>query len=422
MREHRPDVSQRATSRNLFVIVLTANRHTFGRSRVGTRCRRLTLALLAVAMCSELAPTTANAADTRSSRRAVQARRARAAREINALQATDRQVSKALDSLAQQVQSQTADVAAARQAAAVAAARERELRAAEARTRAKVAQTLTAFRSAAVNEYITGQRRGDPGPVRTDSLAELSRRRVFADLAIVTGRQLVDQLRSATEDLEVAGREATAARAIVDARQRQVTAKLNDTARAQRDQLRLAARLQVRLEQRLGEAASLARLDSRLAAELRRSQTRLARRVPFAPSYSGPTRSVRGAKVRTVGGITVATHIATRVGSMLTSARRSGIALGGSGYRNPSQQIATRRRNCGSSSYAVYRKPAGSCRPPTARPGQSMHERATAIDFTTNGRIVSSRTSAYRWLRRNASRYGLRNLPGEPWHWSTNGR
>jgi len=51
-----------------------------------------------------------------------------------------------------------------------------------------------------------------------------------------------------------------------------------------------------------------------------------------------------------------------------------------------------------------------------------MHERGLAIDFTSNGAIVTSRSPAFRWLRAHAGSYGLRNLSGEPWHWSTNGR
>jgi LAS superfamily LD-carboxypeptidase LdcB len=51
-----------------------------------------------------------------------------------------------------------------------------------------------------------------------------------------------------------------------------------------------------------------------------------------------------------------------------------------------------------------------------------MHERGLAIDFTHNGSIISSRSSpAFQWLRANAGRYGLHNMPAEPWHWSTNG-
>jgi hypothetical protein len=48
-----------------------------------------------------------------------------------------------------------------------------------------------------------------------------------------------------------------------------------------------------------------------------------------------------------------------------------------------------------------------------------MHERGLAIDF----RNCNSRGSAcYRWLAANASRFGLFNLPSEPWHWSTTGQ
>jgi hypothetical protein len=51
-----------------------------------------------------------------------------------------------------------------------------------------------------------------------------------------------------------------------------------------------------------------------------------------------------------------------------------------------------------------------------------MHERGLAIDFTTHGSTIQSRSSpAFQWLSANASSYGLYNLPSEPWHWSTNG-
>src|SRR3712207_3006805 len=82
-------------------------------------------------------------------------------------------------------------------------------------------------------------------------------------------------------------------------------------------------------------------------------------------------------------------------------------------------QVALRRQNCPD----VYESSPSSCRPPTARPGQSMHERGLAIDFTYQGRTINSRSSpAFQWLANNAGRYGFSNLPSEPWHWSTNGQ
>jgi D-alanyl-D-alanine carboxypeptidase len=51
-----------------------------------------------------------------------------------------------------------------------------------------------------------------------------------------------------------------------------------------------------------------------------------------------------------------------------------------------------------------------------------MHERGLAIDFTSGGQTIQSRSHpAFQWLSANASSYGLYNLPSEPWHWSTNG-
>ena len=123
-----------------------------------------------------------------------------------------------------------------------------------------------------------------------------------------------------------------------------------------------------------------------------------------------------------VGGIQVHESIASKVQDLLEHAARDGIRLTGGGYRSAASQIALRRQNCGTSQWAIYQKPSYQCRPPTARPGRSMHERGLAIDFIHNGRGVTSRNSAaFRWLAANAATYGLYNLPSEPWHWSTNG-
>lgn len=114
--------------------------------------------------------------------------------------------------------------------------------------------------------------------------------------------------------------------------------------------------------------------------------------------------------------------IADRVAGLLDAARADGIALGGSGYRDTNAQIALRRQNCGTSDYAIWDMPPDQCSPPTARPGLSMHELGLAIDFTANGRFISSRSDpGFVWLAANAGRFGFANLPSEPWHWSTTG-
>ena len=126
-----------------------------------------------------------------------------------------------------------------------------------------------------------------------------------------------------------------------------------------------------------------------------------------------------GISLATVGGITVAAQIAGQLQALLTAARTGGLNLTGGGYRSATQQITLRQAHCGASYYAIYQMSAGSCHPPTAPPGQSMHEVGLAIDFSSCG---SHSTACYQWLSANASRFGFFNLPSEPWHWSINGR
>jgi peptidoglycan hydrolase CwlO-like protein len=140
------------------------------------------------------------------------------------------------------------------------------------------------------------------------------------------------------------------------------------------------------------------------------------------PPPAPPSGLATWQDVTKVGGIWVHRSIASRVQGLLDAAAASGIRLGGGGFRDPSEQIRLRQAHCGPSEYDVYYKPASQCTPPTAQPGKSMHERGLAIDFTVNGRVISSRSdAAFQWLAANAASFGFYNLPSEPWHWSTNG-
>jgi len=125
----------------------------------------------------------------------------------------------------------------------------------------------------------------------------------------------------------------------------------------------------------------------------------------------------------TVRGMKVHRDIADAVDGMLGHAASEGINLGGGGYRSFESQVEIRKNNCGTSYYAVWQMPSRQCRPPTARPGASQHERGMAMDFTCDGALIRSRSSrCFQWLANNAGNYGFKNLPSEPWHWSVNGR
>ena len=140
-----------------------------------------------------------------------------------------------------------------------------------------------------------------------------------------------------------------------------------------------------------------------------------------SPPAGPPPDIVGSGGIVSVGGIRVSASIAGNLQSLLSAANAAGIHLSGGGYRDSAAQVALRRAHCGSSSYSVYQAPASSCRPPTARPGASMHERGLAIDFTEGGRTLTRGSAGFQWMRANAGRFGFANLPSEPWHWSTNG-
>jgi len=151
------------------------------------------------------------------------------------------------------------------------------------------------------------------------------------------------------------------------------------------------------------------------------------------PTGSLPTSGVPIAQTVVVQGVRVHTSIASRIDAMVTDAKAAGINLSGGGWRDPTTQIRLRRQNCGTSNYEIYQKPAGQCRPPTARPGSSRHERGLAIDIRCDGtiipqcpskrggRCVAPNNRCWVWLEANAANYGMKPLRSEAWHWSTDG-
>ncbi len=285
-------------------------------------------------------------------------------------------------------------------------------------------------------------------------------------------QQVVEQL--VTQQGVVAREEAAAEAAAGEARRRASDAEVQlvelDKLRA--EQQKLAARLDERLDDALAEAAALAAVDQAVADQLAAEElalrsaapaTRVTRDVSSVastgssssaapatspPSTGGSTGSggsssnattttkaptttvavtppagvVTWADVTNVGGIYVHKSIADNLRALLNAATAAGFSLRGGGYRDSASQIATRQANCGSTYYDIYLKPASLCTPPTAIPGRSMHERGLAIDFTSSGALITSRSNpAFVWMSNNAGRYGFYNLPSEPWHWSTTG-
>jgi D-alanyl-D-alanine carboxypeptidase len=124
------------------------------------------------------------------------------------------------------------------------------------------------------------------------------------------------------------------------------------------------------------------------------------------------------ADTTTVYGTTVHRAVAYSYKRMVDDAKKAGISISGGGFRTKQRQIELRKINgCPD----VWTAPASSCRVPTAIPGRSLHEIGMAVDITSGGKTLTSKSPAFKWLRAHADEYGFVNLPSEPWHWSITG-
>jgi hypothetical protein len=278
------------------------------------------------------------------------------------------------------------------------------------------------MREVAVDAYVRGPAANET-MLQGATLSDVVLRERLLETALGHSTDVADQLRATAQDLALKRRLAEEAVARALERRRAVAARLGEVSAARLAKQRLADSVESRLEQALAEADSLAAVDRQLAAQIAARQASLARRIgPTSGRSGGGSRPTGTPSLTTVRGITVATSIAGNLESLLSAADGAGLSLGGTGYRSSDGQVAARRANCGPSDYDIYDRPASQCHPPTARPGQSMHEQGLAIDFTNNGALIQSHSNpAWQWLSNNASRYGFYNLPSEAWHWSTNG-
>lgn len=373
------------------------------------------------------APAAGSEHDVRDRQREVQRKRAAAAAQVDVLKASEAELATALDSVANGVRRQEARVADAGRAAEMAVATLNAARARETEAETALLKTQTRMKSLAVQTYMRGGQTRASAALSSASIGEVARKQAYLDVAVDDIIELEGTLRAAREDLAVARGKAEAAARIATERRSSAEEQLQTLRRAQREKEELAAAVEVRLERTLAEAASLESVDRQLSAELARRQAELARRIqstrpPLPPRAARSSVRSGSIQLTTVRGITVNVEMADQLERLLAAAESDGFVLSGGGYRSSDGQVAARRANCGTSDYDVYEKPASQCSPPTARPGQSMHEQGLAVDFTHNGRIITSRSNpAFRWLASNASRYGIYNLPAEPWHWSTNG-
>jgi hypothetical protein len=131
-------------------------------------------------------------------------------------------------------------------------------------------------------------------------------------------------------------------------------------------------------------------------------------------------------------GITrISSSIKDELQQMIDAAKSEGLTLEPvSGYRSFEEQALQRIKFCSDnltdlSFERIFKGGTATCTTSVRNPGTSNHNKGLAMDFGRNGVTDDKAFEAYpefTWLKSNASKFGLKNLPGEPWHWSIDGK
>ena len=408
---------------------------------LGARGARSLFALLAIAIALVVAAPALAQEDVdrldelKAERERIQAEAADKAADVDAATASFEDLAEALDAINGLVDLQEARLADAEQAVASAEAQVEAAVAREAEIQGEIDELSAGVVDLAIASY-TGES-GANGEDLTalllsDDPTQAARRRSLVEFQTGSLADGIDRLRALVAEAELVSEQRRVAVGAAEAGREEALERASELDESRGAQLELVIAAEARLEARLAEAAFIEERDVAKAAEIKQQEEVIARRIRQETARRAAEEAARRAESRppiatpddivNVQGINVHQNIAGTVDSLLTAARNDGVDLGGWGYRDNIKQIELRQKHCGTSDYAVWEMPASACRPPTARPGQSMHERGLAIDFTYNGGSITTRSNpGFVWLANNAGRYGFVNLPSEPWHWSTDG-
>jgi hypothetical protein len=348
--------------------------------------------------------------------------------EIDALRASDAQVRARLALVSAQLTAKQADLATAKNAAAQASAAYDAATAALASARSEATRTQHEVRDMAVDAFVNPPGDEIASVLLSNSLEDASRRKSMLDLRARERSDLLDRRRAALAQLTEAEQSAQQTKDAADATQQQQQAAVDQLSAAQQQQQSFANALEDRLDNSLSEADGLDSLDPSMANQLDAQAGSLSAAAaaagitPIGGPDMGAISYTPNVQIVNVGGFNVNVAIAPQIAALLTAFSTTGHKLGGGAYRSAQQQIALRIAHCGSDPYSIYQKPSSQCSPPTAPPGRSMHEVGLAIDFECDGALISNHSNfCFMWLAVNGAKFGLQNLPSEPWHWSTNG-
>jgi septal ring factor EnvC (AmiA/AmiB activator) len=304
------------------------------------------------------------------------------------------------------------------------------------------------LRRAAVEAYMAPPGGAEMFALGSEDLNDASQRKSLYDVKTADTNDVIDRVQVARSALETEREDARAKGRDAQTRKDEAARQLDELQSAQQQQQEFAGQVESRIDASLARSLELANTDTNLSNQIAMEEAALAARIreaelakereearrraeeeanrpppppppppPTDPGVSTPIGTTGGIPLCKAGGFTVNCRIGQSVADLVIAAKNDGVVLKGWGYRDPARQIELRRQHCGTSNYAIFDMPASQCKPPTAKPGQSQHEIGLAIDFES----CSSSSACFQWLKANASRFGLKNLPSESWHWSPSG-
>ena len=393
--------------------------------------------------------------DTEAQREALDEAAATASESLDAATAEAEDLIDALNKAQAAVDAQQSALDEAERAVADAEAVVQEAEARIVELEAELVATREGLREAVIESYVSFQAPTGTFSVLGSDPWQNAREEALAGFATGSRIDDIDELRRLGEELERWRLQALEAADEAEAHRRAAALILSDLRTAVDREAELSLAAEERVERRLYEVQTIRQLDATLAAEIEAAEREIAAALERQRAEEEARRRAEEERRRAeearrraeqgdsdgrelaesvdpsdtdlplvwVRGFEVHVQIEDAVDGLVAAMKSEGFNLGGWGYRTAQEQINLRRAHCGTSYEDIWEKPSSRCRPPTARPGRSNHERGLAIDLTNNGRLITSRNSSvFQALQRLAPSFGLKNLPSEPWHWSVDGR
>lgn len=214
----------------------------------------------------------ASATDARRKQQQVRSAKAQKAAQLNALKASDDELDRAVQTLADEVQMQGARLASARQAVQAADASVQDAESRIAATEQQMSDLQGQVVTRAVSSYMRPQESELKDVMSAKDLGEATRRASMLRQVQNTNRDALDRLRAARQDLDLQQQQAAAAKKVADARRANVVSQVAALQKSLDQKAKMQNALSARIKEVQGEIDALAAQDAQITDIIKRSE------------------------------------------------------------------------------------------------------------------------------------------------------